>query len=241
MELRVDSGMAGMRLIVPRTGIGSDYDHVPGSGIAHLCFSPGAVMPLPRAVPVTLTAAERTTLKKRARGAKTAHRDRLRAGRADRSAPLRAAAADQRADPGCGRRAGLLAARRDRGSRCHAGPGRNCWPRSPGSGSTVSCRYPRCCGSWPSTRSSLGSTGPGSPLAPRTSPPGGRDLGPVPGVSGHAAAAGRPDLVSRRQAVHPGPRPLPSHRPGRARHAGAGRARIRPPRRPGPRTPDIGR
>jgi len=36
-------------------------------------------MPLPRAVPVTLTAAERKTLKKRARGAKTAHRDRLRA------------------------------------------------------------------------------------------------------------------------------------------------------------------
>jgi hypothetical protein len=36
-------------------------------------------MPLPRAVPVTLTAAERATLTKRARGAKTAHRDRLRA------------------------------------------------------------------------------------------------------------------------------------------------------------------
>ena len=36
-------------------------------------------MPLPRAVPVTLTAAERTTLDKRARGAKTAHRDRVRA------------------------------------------------------------------------------------------------------------------------------------------------------------------
>ena len=36
-------------------------------------------MPLPRAVPVTLTATERTTLKDRARGAKTAHRDRLRA------------------------------------------------------------------------------------------------------------------------------------------------------------------
>jgi hypothetical protein len=36
-------------------------------------------MPLPRAVPVTLTAAERTTLTKRARGAKTSHRDRLRA------------------------------------------------------------------------------------------------------------------------------------------------------------------
>ena len=36
-------------------------------------------MPLSRAVPVTLAAAERTTLKKRACGAKTAHRDRLRA------------------------------------------------------------------------------------------------------------------------------------------------------------------
>jgi Winged helix-turn helix len=36
-------------------------------------------MLLPRAVPVTLTAAERTTLNKRARGARAAHRDRLRA------------------------------------------------------------------------------------------------------------------------------------------------------------------
>ena len=36
-------------------------------------------MSLPRAVPVTLTAAERTMLKKRARGATTAYRDRLRA------------------------------------------------------------------------------------------------------------------------------------------------------------------
>ena len=36
-------------------------------------------MPALRAVPVTLTAAERKTLKKRARGAKTAHRDRQRA------------------------------------------------------------------------------------------------------------------------------------------------------------------
>jgi transposase len=36
-------------------------------------------MPLSRAVPVTLTAAQRTTLNKRARGAKTAYRDRLRA------------------------------------------------------------------------------------------------------------------------------------------------------------------
>ena len=111
-------------------------------------------MPLPRAVPVTLTAAERTMLAKRARSAKTAHRDRLRAqivlapargqDNARIAADLRitvdtvrkwrgrfarrgldgladlprcgAAAADQRADPGRGRRAGLPAACRDRGS-----------------------------------------------------------------------------------------------------------------------------
>ena len=36
-------------------------------------------MPLPAAVPVTLTAAERKTLKKRVRGARTCWRDRLRA------------------------------------------------------------------------------------------------------------------------------------------------------------------
>ena len=36
-------------------------------------------MPLPGAVPVVLSAGERTTLNKRVRGAKTAHRDRLRA------------------------------------------------------------------------------------------------------------------------------------------------------------------
>ena len=36
-------------------------------------------MPLLRAVPVILSAGERTTLKKRIRGAKTAYRDRLRA------------------------------------------------------------------------------------------------------------------------------------------------------------------
>jgi len=79
-------------------------------------------MPALRAVPVALTAAERKTLKKRARGAKTAYRDRQRAqivllaarrwptaaiaaawalsrtrpGRAGRCAPVRAAAADQR-------------------------------------------------------------------------------------------------------------------------------------------------
>src|ERR1022692_3135125 len=50
----------------------------PGARL-HSCIFPGAGMLLPRAVPVMLTAAERKTLKKRARGARTAHRDRLRA------------------------------------------------------------------------------------------------------------------------------------------------------------------
>jgi transposase len=40
---------------------------------------PGAAVPLPAAVPVTLTAAERKTLKKRVRGARTCWRDRSRA------------------------------------------------------------------------------------------------------------------------------------------------------------------
>jgi hypothetical protein len=35
-ERRVDSGMAGMRLIVPRGGVGPGYDHVSGSGSAYL-------------------------------------------------------------------------------------------------------------------------------------------------------------------------------------------------------------
>ena len=39
-------------------------------------------MPLLRAVPAVLSAGERTALNKRVRGAKTAHRDRLRADRA---------------------------------------------------------------------------------------------------------------------------------------------------------------
>src|SRR4249920_3135413 len=49
---------------------GADYAAV-------ICL--GAAMPLLRAVPVMLSAGERTTLKKRVRGAKTAWRDRLRA------------------------------------------------------------------------------------------------------------------------------------------------------------------
>src|SRR5712691_6836178 len=55
------------------------YDHRPGTG-SHLGdLPPGGGMPQYRAVPVTLTAAERKTLKKRAQGAKTAYRDWLRA------------------------------------------------------------------------------------------------------------------------------------------------------------------
>jgi transposase len=70
--------MAGMCLIVPRGGIGAGYDHVPGERITP-CDFPGAVVPLSRALPVRLTAAERKILKERARGARTPHRDRVRA------------------------------------------------------------------------------------------------------------------------------------------------------------------
>jgi transposase len=52
------------------TGPGADHVHV---------IYPGGEMPMHRAVPVTLTAAERKTLKKRVRGARTAYRDWLRA------------------------------------------------------------------------------------------------------------------------------------------------------------------
>src|ERR1700689_2733370 len=105
-------------------------------------------MPRYRTVPVMLSAGERWALTKRARGAKTAYRDWLRAqivlaaagGRASariaadlhvsvdtvrkwrgrvpppRLAPVRAAAADQRAAAGSGGRAGLPAARGHRGA-----------------------------------------------------------------------------------------------------------------------------
>src|SRR5260370_9466485 len=70
--------MAGMCPIVPSGGIRAGYDPVPGSEFRH-CNSVGGTGPVARAVPVTLTAAERKTLKKRARGTKTPFRDRLRA------------------------------------------------------------------------------------------------------------------------------------------------------------------
>src|ERR1700753_2396068 len=83
MELRVDSGMAGMCLIMPRGGTWADRARVPGSGLHRWDLTLSWELPcrcLARCpVPVTLTAAERKTLKKRARGAKTPYRDRLRA------------------------------------------------------------------------------------------------------------------------------------------------------------------
>ena len=62
---------------------------------------------------------------------------------------------------------------------------------------------------------------------------GGRDLGPVPGYWQRTRLQPGDRILSVGcQALHPGPRPRPllAHRPGRARHAGPGRARIRPPR-----------
>ena len=61
------------------------------------------------------------------------------------------------------------------------------------------------------------------------------DPRPVPGVlPGQAAAARRPVHLLGRQAFHPGPRPLPPHRPARTRQARARRARIRHATAPSP-------
>ena len=128
-------------------------------------------MPLLRAVPVMLSAGERTALNKRVRGAKTAHRDRLRAqivlaaARGQDNARIAADLAisvdtvrkwrGRFAGRGLAGLADLPRAGRPRqiseltraavvalacqlpaatGCRCRAGPGRNCWPRSPGPG-----------------------------------------------------------------------------------------------------------
>ena len=79
MELQVDSGIAGMLFIMPPSGAGMR----PGrSGL-----SPGDSVVMGgrqvnirmKPVPVTLTASQRRALSKRARGARTEWRDRLRA------------------------------------------------------------------------------------------------------------------------------------------------------------------
>src|SRR5260370_32359853 len=77
MELRVESGMAGMCPIMPRGGACPGYDLVPGMNYIAVI---NRELGMPHAaVRVTLTAAERSTLNKRVRDAKTPYRDRLRA------------------------------------------------------------------------------------------------------------------------------------------------------------------
>src|SRR5260370_9998179 len=77
MELRVESGMAGMCPIMPRGGACPGYDLVPGMNYIAVI---NRELGMPHAaVRVTLTAAERSTLNKRVRDAKTPYQDRLRA------------------------------------------------------------------------------------------------------------------------------------------------------------------
>src|SRR6266851_3597933 len=71
--------MAGMACPVCRTALAARYDRRFRGGIADVQFHPERPMPALRAEPVQLTASERTALKERARGHKTAHRDRQRA------------------------------------------------------------------------------------------------------------------------------------------------------------------
>ena len=230
-------------------------------------------MPLLRAVPVMLSAGERKTLKKRVRGAKTAHRDRLRA-------QIVLSAACGRDNARIARDLGISqdTARKWRGRFAGRGldgladlprPGR---PRriselTRAAVVALACQLPAATGvplsRWtgpellaeiikaglaPPAVGVLGAADPGRapgqalavPVVDLPARPGLRRQGichprPVPGVlPRQAAAARRPHPVRGRQALHPGPRPLPPHRPGQARQAHAGRARIRPPRRPRP-------
>ena len=230
-------------------------------------------MPLLRAVPVVLSAGERTALSKRVRGAKTAHRDRLRAQivlAAARGRDNARIAADLRitvdtvrkwrgrfagrgldglADlPRCGRprriseltRAAVVALA------CQL-PAATGVPLSRWTGPELLAEITRA-GAGPPALGVIGAADPGRapgqalavPVVDLPARPGLRRQGichprPVPGVSPRqAAAARRPHPVRGRQAVHPGPRPLPPHRPGHARQARAGRARIRPARCPRP-------
>ena len=166
-------------------------------------------MPLPAAVPVTLTAAERKTLKMRVRGAKTPYRDRLRAqivlaaarGRdnariardlgvaVDTVRKWRGRFAARRLDglndlPRSGRPRQISAAERAAvvALACQL-PAATGVPLSRWTGPELAAELGKAAawparsrrrpsgGSWPSTRSSPGSTGPGSTPATRSSKP----------------------------------------------------------------------
>ena len=209
-------------------------------------------MPLPRAVPVTLTAAERSTLKKRARGTKTAYRDRLRAQivlAAARGRDNARIAADlQITVDTASKWRGRFAARGLAGlaDLPRSGRPRRISELTRAAVVALACQLPAATGvplsRWTGpellaeviqagvaagTVGVLGAAdlgrAPGQALAvpvldlpprPGFCRQGGGDLGPVPGVlPGHAAAAGRPDPVRGRQALHPGPRPLPARPP----------------------------
>jgi transposase len=71
------AGMGSLCLLAAACPVLGDYLVPAANYIGVICF--GAVIPLIRAVPVTLAAGERKTLKRRVRGAKTPYRDWLRA------------------------------------------------------------------------------------------------------------------------------------------------------------------
>ena len=226
-------------------------------------------MPLSRAVPVTLAAAERTTLNKRARGAKTAYRDRLRAQimlAADRGRDNALIAADLRVTADTVRKwPGRLA---DRSLDGLAGLPRRGRPGriselTRAAVIALACRLPAANGvplsRWTGpellaelTRAEAAEALSASlvlrilaehPVKPwqyrSWISPRDPDFAARPAVTldlyrGYwqrtRLQPGDRILLVGCQALHPGPRPLQAHRPGRARHAGPGRARIRPPR-----------
>ena len=144
------------------------------------------------------------------------------AGRADRPAPVRPAAPVHPRPGRRGQGAGLQAARRDRGAACRAGPAPT-WPPKPSAAAwSTRSRRPRSAAGWPRTRSSPGSTGPGSSPATPTSrprPPGCWTSTPAAGTANRSAPtttcisadekpSSKPAPPPPRRAARPGPAPM---------------------------------
>src|SRR5712691_1392115 len=230
-------------------------------------------MPLPCGVPVTLTAAERKTLKKRARGAKTPHRDRLRAQivlTAAHGHPNARIARDLGVSVDTARKwrarfaAWGLGGLKDLP---RAGRPRRISELERAAVVALACQLPAATGvplarwSGPELAAEIIRAGAADqisvssvlrilaehpvkpwqyqswiyPRDPDFAAKATVVLDLYQGVlSRQAATARRPDLVGGRQAVHPGPRPLPPRQPARPGPAGTRGARIRPQRRPRP-------
>ena len=220
-------------------------------------------MPRYRTVPVVLSAGERKALTKRARGAKTAYRDWLRAQIVLAAARGRASAriaADLHVSVDTVRKwRGRFAARGLDGltDLPRSGRPRRISALQRAAVVALACQLPAATGvplarwSGPELAAEITKSGLATQISPSSVlrilaehpikpwqyqswiSPRDPDFAAKASVildlyqgyyQGRRLATGRPDLVSGRQAVHPGPCPLPPHQPARTRPAGARRA-----------------